>query len=48
MRVPAARLGADGADLLIDQIERGPSLARRLVYVPELVVRGSTQAGARP
>lgn len=48
MRVPAGRFGSAAADLLIDQIDGDPSPAKRLVFLPELVVRGSTRHPPSP
>ena len=39
-------LGLDAARLLLEQIESGTATSRRVVFNPELVVRGSTVAGA--
>ncbi len=47
--IPMASFGHAAARLLIDQIEHGSrdhTSPKRLVYTPELVVRGSTVAGA--
>jgi LacI family transcriptional regulator len=44
--VPAHQFGIVAARLLLDQIESGRLVPRRVVFTPELVVRGSTVAGA--
>ena len=46
VRVPIHEFGAGAARLLLEQIETGAASRRRLVFTPELVVRGSTVAGA--
>jgi len=46
VHVPAHEFGIVAARLLLDQIESGQLLPRRVVFTPELVVRGSTVAGA--
>jgi LacI family transcriptional regulator len=46
VHVPAHEFGIVAARLLFDQIESGQLLPRRVVFTPELVVRGSTVAGA--
>ncbi len=49
VHVPIHEFGHAAARLLIDQIEHGSrdhTSLKRLVYTPELVVRGSTVAGA--
>jgi LacI family transcriptional regulator, galactose operon repressor len=45
VRVPAHEFGIVAARLLLDQIESGQLVPRRVVFTPELVVRGSTVAG---
>jgi len=44
--VPAHQFGIVAARLLLDQIEGGRLVPRRVVFTPELVVRGSSVAGA--
>jgi DNA-binding LacI/PurR family transcriptional regulator len=44
--VPIHEFGSAAARLLLEQIETGAQSRRRLVFNPELVVRGSTVAGA--
>ena len=46
MHVPIHEFGTTAAALLLDQIDRGGASPRRVVFTPELVVRGSTVAGA--
>jgi len=45
VHVPAHEFGIVAARLLLDQIESGRLVPRRVVFTPELVVRGSTVAG---
>jgi LacI family transcriptional regulator len=45
IHVPAHEFGIVAARLLLDQIESGRLVPRRVVFTPELVVRGSTVAG---
>ena len=45
VRVPIHEFGAAAARLLIDQIVVGDASRRRVIFNPELVVRGSTVAG---
>jgi LacI family transcriptional regulator len=44
MRVPIHEFGTVAARLLLEQIETGDRAVRRLIFNPELVVRGSTAA----
>ena len=46
VHVPAHEFGIVAARLLLDQIESDRLVPRRVVFTPELVVRGSTLAGA--
>ena len=46
VHVPIHEFGSAASRLLIEQIEHGHGTAKRLVYAPQLVVRGSTVAGA--
>ena len=46
VHVPIQELGSAAARLLLEQIDAGRVMPRRVVYSPELVVRGSTVAGA--
>jgi LacI family transcriptional regulator, galactose operon repressor len=46
VRVPIHEFGAAAARLLIDHIALGDTARRRVIFNPELVVRGSTVAGA--
>jgi len=46
VHVPIHEFGSAASRLLIEQIENGHGDPRRLVYAPQLVVRGSTVAGA--
>jgi LacI family transcriptional regulator, galactose operon repressor len=46
VRVPINDFGAAAARLLVEQIDTGGNGPRRLIFNPELVVRGSTVAGA--
>jgi LacI family transcriptional regulator len=43
IQVPVHEVGAISARMLIDQIESGARERRRVVFVPQLVVRGSTR-----
>ena len=45
LRVPIHELGSAAARLLQEQMETGAASPRRVVFNPELVVRGSTVAG---
>jgi LacI family transcriptional regulator len=47
IHVPIHEFGSAAARLLLEQIETGRHDARRVIYSPQLVVRGSTVAGAR-
>jgi len=44
--VPGQDFGRISAEILIERIQTGMSGRRRVVLRPELVVRGSTVAGA--
>jgi LacI family transcriptional regulator len=44
VRVPIHEFGVGAARLLLEQIDTGAATNRRLVFTPELVVRGSTVA----
>lgn len=46
IHVPIHDFGSVAARLLLDQVETGSPSRRRVVFNPELVVRGSTVAGA--
>src|SRR2546423_15217371 len=46
VHVPIHDFGSVAARLLLDQIETGEPSRRRVVFNPELIVRGSTVAGA--
>jgi len=46
VHVPIHEFGSAAARLLLEQIESGQATPRRVVYTPQLVVRGSTVAGA--
>ena len=46
MQVPIREFGTTAAALLLDQLDGGGAAPRRVVFTPELVVRGSTVAGA--
>ncbi len=46
VHVPIHEFGTVAARILLDQIETGELKPRRVVFTPELVVRGSTQSGA--
>jgi LacI family transcriptional regulator len=46
VHVPIHDFGAAAARLLLEQIEHGEPSRRRVVFNPELIVRGSTVAGA--
>ncbi|MGH7904442.1 MAG: LacI family DNA-binding transcriptional regulator [Candidatus Dormibacteraceae bacterium] len=46
LRVPARRFGILAAEMLIEEIESGHELHRRVILEPELIVRGSTVSGA--
>jgi len=50
IQVPVHEMGVVAAGILIDQVESGELSSRRVVFAPQLVVRGSTIAidGARP
>src|SRR5207302_1955701 len=47
LRVPVRDFGRISAEMLLEQIHEGRSTRRRVVVQPELIVRGSTVAGAR-
>jgi LacI family transcriptional regulator len=44
LRVPARDFGRLSAEMLLEQIQSGQSMRRRVVLSPELVIRGSTVA----
>jgi len=46
VHVPIHDFGSVAAQLLLEQIETGDPTRRRMVFNPELIVRGSTVAGA--
>jgi LacI family transcriptional regulator len=46
VHVPIHEFGSVAAGLLLEQIESGDTLRRRVVFNPELVVRESTVVGA--
>ncbi|MDQ6721739.1 MAG: LacI family transcriptional regulator [Candidatus Dormibacteraeota bacterium] len=46
VHVPIHELGTVAARMLLEQIEAGELTPRRVVFTPQLVVRGSTSAGA--
>jgi LacI family transcriptional regulator len=46
IHVPIHDFGSAAARLLLEQIETGAPSRRRVVFNPQLVVRGSTVAGA--
>ncbi len=46
MRVPIHEFGSAAARLLLEQVESGVAIPRRVVFNAELVVRGSTVGGA--
>jgi LacI family transcriptional regulator len=46
VHVPIHEFGAAAARLLLEQIETGEPSRRRVIFNPELVIRGSTVAGA--
>jgi LacI family transcriptional regulator len=46
VHVPIHEFGSAAARLLLDQIANGHGTPKRVVYTPELVVRGSTTVGA--
>lgn len=46
VHVPIQELGAAAARMLLDQIETGTLVQRRVIFNPALVVRGSSQPGA--
>jgi LacI family transcriptional regulator len=46
VHVPIHEFGTAAARILLDQVERGQLSPRRVVFTPELVVRGSTVSGA--
>ena len=49
IQVPVHEMGVVAAGLLIDQVESGELTSRRVVFAPQLVVRGSTvDTAARP
>ncbi len=44
IQVPVHEAGVVAAGILIDQVESGELSSRRVVFAPQLVVRGSTAA----
>jgi len=46
VHVPIHDFGAAAARLLLEQIETGKLSRRRVIFNPELIVRGSTVSGA--
>ncbi len=46
MRVPIHDFGTAAATLLLARLDGAPPMPRRVIFTPELVVRGSTVAGA--
>ena len=46
VRVPIHEFGSAAARVLLDQIDSGQPTRRRVIFNPELIVRGSTVAGA--
>ncbi len=48
VHVPIHEFGSAAARLLVEQIETGEATHRRIIFNPQLVVRGSTVAGAEP
>jgi LacI family transcriptional regulator len=46
VHVPIHEFGSAAARLLLEQIDNGQAAPRRVVYTPQLVVRGSTVAGS--
>ncbi len=48
VHVPIHEFGSVAAGILMSQIESGEASPRRVVFTPQLVVRGSTVAGAEP
>ena len=42
IQVPMHEMGAAAAGILLDQVEGGERNARRVVFAPQLAVRGST------
>ena len=48
VHVPIHEFGAAAARLLLEQIETGEPSQRRVIFNPELIVRGSTAVGAGP
>jgi LacI family transcriptional regulator len=46
VHVPIHEFGSVAARLLLEQIETGELIQRRVIFNPELIVRGSTAAGA--
>src|SRR2546423_8758118 len=47
VHVPIHEFGSAAARLLLEQIETGDPIRRRVIFNPELIVRGSTVAGPR-
>jgi len=45
VHVPIHEFGSAAARLLLEQIETGDAIRRRVIFNPELIVRGSTVAG---
>jgi LacI family transcriptional regulator len=46
VHVPIHQFGSVAASMLLEQIELGELTPKRVVFEPELIVRGSTSAGA--
>jgi len=46
VHVPIHEFGSVAARLLLEQIQTGEPSQRRVIFIPELIVRGSTAAGA--
>ena len=46
VHVPIHEFGSVAASMLLEQIEQGELTPKRVVFEPELIVRGSTSAGA--
>jgi len=46
VHVPIHEFGSVAASMLLEQIELGELTPKRVVFEPELIVRGSTRAGA--
>lgn len=48
IQVPVHEMGVVAAGLLVDQVETGELTSRRVVFAPQLIVRGSTRVDTRP